>query len=138
MSKKTFTLSDLQNTPAASRNPHLFGSVQSVPQETKSKYRNKKVVFDGIEFDSKKEGNRYLELKGRQLAGEISDLRFQRPYELGVNGEHICTYIADFQYKENGELIVEDVKSKFTRKLPVYRIKNKLMKAIYNIQIKEV
>lgn len=142
--KKTFTLDDLKNTPAASRNPHLFAQnaqVQNVQQENldkKNKYGNKKVVIDGIEFDSKKEGNRYLELKGRQMAGEITDLRFQHEFEFEINGERLCSYLADFTYIENGVLIVEDVKSKATRKLPVYRIKNKLMKAIYNIQIKEV
>jgi hypothetical protein len=30
------------------------------------------------------------------------------------------------------------VKSAFTRKLPVYRIKRKLMKAVYGIEIREV
>ena len=30
---------------------------------TTSKYHSKKVVIDGIEFDSKKEGNRYIQLK---------------------------------------------------------------------------
>jgi hypothetical protein len=146
MSKqRSFTLSDLRNTAAAKLNPHLFGEMGSYmyAKETeevtaKQKYNNKKVVIDGIEFDSKKEGNRYMELKGRQMAGEITDLRFQREYELVVNGEHICTYVADFEYKENGSVVVEDVKSKITRKLPVYRIKNKLMEAIYNIKIKEV
>lgn len=139
---KTFTLADLQNSPAAKRNPHLFAGVSSVAvdklEEKKNKYGNKKVIIDDIEFDSTKESRRYLELRGRQMAGEISDLRFQREYELIVNGEHIASYLADFEYKENGELIVEDVKSKATRKIPVYRIKMKLMMALYNIKIKEM
>lgn len=135
---KAFTLESLKNTPAARLNPYLFEAAQIVPQETKNKYGNKKVEIDGIEFDSIKESRRYLELRGRQMACEISDLRFQRTYELGVNGEHICSYIADFTYKENGQLIIEDVKSKATRKHPVYRIKNKLMQAIYDIEIREV
>lgn len=142
MKNKTFTLSDLQNTAAAKRNPHLFAGISSGTieklEEKKNKYGNKKVIIDDIEFDSTKESRRYLELRGRQMAGEISDLRFQREYELIVNGEHICSYIADFEYKENGEIVVEDVKSKITRKLPVYRMKMKLMKAIHKIKIKEV
>ena len=37
----------------------------------KSKYHNKKVIIDGIKFDSKKEANRYQELKLMQRAGKI-------------------------------------------------------------------
>jgi hypothetical protein len=47
-------------------------------------------------------------------------------------------YIADFTYKDkNGIFIVEDVKSEHTRKLKPYKLKKKLMKIIYNIDIKE-
>lgn len=147
--KKGFTIDDLKKTKVGSINAHLFtGNDKMKPwlpevvadniPEKKSKYGNKKVIFDGIKFDSKKEGNRYLELKGRQMAGEISDLRFQVVYDLEINGFLICSYIADFTYKENALEVVEDVKSKATRKLPVYRIKNKLMQAILGIIIKEV
>lgn len=36
-----------------------------------NKYRNKKVIVDEKEFDSKREGNRYKELKLLERAGEI-------------------------------------------------------------------
>jgi hypothetical protein len=54
-----------------------------------------------------------------------------------VNNQVICTYTADFRYEESGEAIVEDVKSRPTM-TQVYRLKKKLMKAIYDIDIKEV
>ena len=38
--------------------------------------------IDGYTFDSKKEGNHYMELKYRMLAGEIKDLELQKQYEL--------------------------------------------------------
>ena len=41
--------------------------------KNKSKYKNKKVVIDGIVFDSIGEGNRYIYLKGVQQSGKISD-----------------------------------------------------------------
>ena len=47
-----------------------------------NKYRNKKCVLDGIEFDSKKEMRRYSELKLLERAGEISDLKIQVPFLL--------------------------------------------------------
>ena len=40
-----------------------------------TKYKNKKVSVDGIEFDSKLEANRYCELKLLQRANEIKNLR---------------------------------------------------------------
>jgi hypothetical protein len=103
-----------------------------------SKYGNVKTVVDGIEFDSAKEAGRYMVLKYRQGMGEIRNLCTQVEFKLEVNGEKIASYICDFMYEENGKMIVEDVKSKVTRKIAQYRLKKKLMKSIYNIEIKEV
>lgn len=41
------------------------------------KYGNRKIIRDGIEFDSIKECQRYCELKLMQRAGLISDLQTQ-------------------------------------------------------------
>jgi hypothetical protein len=105
----------------------------------KSKYGNKKTEIDGIVFDSIKESGRYIQLRYLKNAGKIKDLMLQVPFELSVNGEKVAYYVADFQYYdvETGQTIVEDVKSSHTRKLPVYRLKKKLMKSIYNITIVE-
>jgi len=102
-----------------------------------SKYGATKTVIDGIRFDSKKEAVRYGQLKLLQRAGHISGLELQKTYRLEINGHLICKYIADFEYLERGVPVVEDVKSAFTRKLPVYSIKRKLMGAIYGIEIRE-
>lgn len=103
-----------------------------------SKYGAKKIELDGRVFHSKKEATRYAELQLMQKANRIADLACQAEFRLTVNNQLICKYYADFIYKQDGELVVEDVKSEPTRKLPAYRIKNKLMKAIYGIEIKEV
>jgi hypothetical protein len=133
-----FTLKDIERLKQEGkiRGVSVAGPNRSEPK--KSKYGNKKVVLDGIEFDSLKESGRYVTLRIRLWAGEIEDLQVHVPFKLEVNGELICTYEADFVYKENGELRVEDVKSKITRRLPVYRLKKKLMKQIHGIEIKEV
>ena len=47
-------------------------------------------------------------------------------------------YVADFQYVENGKLVVEDVKSKITQENPVYRIKKHLMMSVHGIEINEI
>ncbi len=96
------------------------------------------IAADGVTLDSKTEARRYEELKLLERAGEISNLQRQVPYALVVNGIHVCSYIADFRYMRGEALIVEDVKSPRTRKIPAYRIKVKLMQACHNIQIVEV
>ncbi len=45
-------------------------------------------------------------------AKQISNLRFQPPYDLIVNSEKICRYVGDFEYRIDGKVIVEDVKPK--------------------------
>ncbi len=95
-----------------------------------SKYRNTKVEIDGRVFDSKKEANRYLDLREEQRAGTISGLRCQVAFPLTVNGVVVASYVADFAYTRDGREVIEDCKSVVTRKLPVYRLKAKIMAAL--------
>jgi hypothetical protein len=96
-----------------------------------NKYKNIKTFFDGKCFDSKKEQNRYVELKLLQTVGEISNLQTQVRFELvpaqkKSNGktERAVTYIADFVYEQNGRTVVEDTKGFKTKD---YIVKRKLM-----------
>jgi hypothetical protein len=102
-----------------------------------NKYRAVKVKADGLTFDSKAEHRRYCELKLLQAAGEISTLSIHEPFPCHVAGQLICTYEADFVYWAKGasSATVEDVKGV---KTAVYRLKKKLVKAIYGIEITEV
>ena len=100
----------------------------------KSKYHAEKVTIDGIRFDSKKEANRYRQLRIMERAGTISDLQLQVSFVLipkNSNGREI-RYIADFVY---GQQVVEDVKG---FKTAVYKLKRRMMKEIHGIDIKEV
>lgn len=106
-----------------------------------SKYRNKKIIFDGITFDSKKECYRYKKLKILLKTNKIKDLKLQVPYVLIDKSKHgrAIRYIADFVYYNN-ELkkeVVEDVKSNIT-KTPVYKLKKRLMAEKYGITITEI
>lgn len=125
------------------------------------KYNNTKVTCDGHTFDSKKECQRYCELKLLERGKVISDLRLQVKFTLipaqydkdevvklksgkekivrGRCIERECSYIADFVYtlNETGETIVEDAKSPITR-TKEYTIKRKLMLWRYGIVVKEV
>jgi hypothetical protein len=107
-----------------------------------NKYHNKKVRYNGIAFDSKKEARRYSELLLLERAGVITDLQMQVPFVLipsqRINGkvaERECKYIADFVYTENEKKVVEDTKGMKTKD---YIIKRKLMLYVHGIQIKEV
>jgi hypothetical protein len=104
-------------------------------RETTSKMRNVRTTVDGITFASKREANRYAELRLELRASEITDLELQRPFSLDVNGFHVCDYVANFVYGRNGVQIVEDAKGKRT---DVYVIKRALMRAVYGIEIVEV
>lgn len=114
------------------------------------KYGNRKVEIDGVVFDSKREAQRYQELCLLERAGEITDLVCHPRYDFVVNGVRLGFYKADFRYLKQAPSrkgqrgtfvddvpVVEDVKSKPT-KTTTYRLKRKLMKALYGIEIKEV
>lgn len=107
-----------------------------IPQ---SKYQNKKTYFDGILFDSKKEAQRWGELRLMEKAGLIKDLRRQCKFELipPYNGERAVHYIADFVYVdlESKKTIVEDAKGARTKE---FIIKRKLMNYLLHIKVKEV
>ncbi len=102
-----------------------------------SKYHNQKTLYNGIQFDSRKEATRYQELTLLERAGMICNLELQPRYNLVVNGQKLGFYKADFRYKvrATGEVIVEDVKGVRTA---VYMLKKKLVKALYGIEIIEI
>ena len=109
------------------------------------KYHNKKVIIDGIKFDSQKEGNYYLKLKMLEKAGKIRDLRLQVPFVLIETFKvddrtyRKTKYIADFTYfDDKDKLHVIDVKSEATRKDKTYQLKKKLMAWKYGIEIEEI
>jgi len=110
-----------------------------------SKFKNKRVIIDGLTFDSQKEYRRWCELIALAGAGRIRDLQRQVPFHLVaavvLNGRKkpAMKYVADAVYYDlDDALVVEDVKSEATRKLPMYRAKKHMMKAFHDIEIKEV
>lgn len=119
---------------------------------SRSKYKSKKIEVDGLTFDSRKEYYRWCELCQLERVGKITDLQRQVKYILipkqyepstaNKNGtvkrgkmiERECSYMADFVYTENGNVVVEDVKGFRTTD---YKIKRKLMLHVHGIRIKE-
>ena len=125
-----------------------------------SKLGNEKVTRHGMTFDSKREAERYTELRLMEKAGAISDLQTQVRFELipaqyqeVLTGElykrgknkgkpktkKVCIeksvdYVADFVYMQDGKQVVEDTKGYRTEK---YIIKRKLMLWVHGIRVKE-
>lgn len=107
-------------------------------KKAEGKIAHKKVKVGEFVFDSKLEAERYEYLRIMEKAGLITDLRPHPKFELqsafrdseGV-AQRAITYIADFSYTQNGAQIVEDVKSPFTAKDSVFKIKMKMFKRIY-------
>lgn len=112
-----------------------------------NKYHNKKVVVDGQIFDSKKEGERWKELKLLESSGEIEQLERQVKFDLlpkqtGPDGKVIerkVQYVADFIYIRDGEVVVEDVKGyRGGGAYEVFKLKKKMMLYFFGIRVKEI
>lgn len=109
-----------------------------------NKYRAKKTMCFGIQFDSKKEAERYRELRLLEMAGEIKSLQIQVKFPLlpsqkdesGKVIERGVSYVADFTYIDReGYFVVEDTKGVRT---PEYILKRKLMYYFHKIRIREI
>lgn len=122
-----------------------------------NKYRNKKVSFQGEEFDSKRELQRYLVLKDAESKGIIQNLQKQVNFELIPKIEedvviHLkrkdkiqrktvqlpIIYRADFVYEKDGVMVVEDVKISDYLLPKDYILKEKLFRWKYGFSIKRV
>lgn len=143
------------STPLGAAKTSLMKIAQG---KKKNKYNAKKVIIDGIRFDSEKEGKRYVVLKKAQEEGIISDLELQPRYVIlpaikDTRTKHFkrkpdeieeytiqqpVRYTADFRYIKDGKIVVEDVKgSKYTisRDLP---LRLRLMRYFHNIKVRIV
>lgn len=105
-----------------------------------SKYGNKKVEIDGFKFDSKMEGEYYLELLKQKEEGLIIDFKLQPVYVLqeaftkrDIKFQKI-TYKADFEVEyPDGEVVAIDIKGMQT---PLFRLKQKLFENKYTLELR--
>lgn len=132
-----------------------LGCGKHLEQATKGgRYGNvRKPVHDGIQFDSKREFLRYLELKLLEKADEIRELEVHPKFAIIIGGVPVMTnsnqhmkwdkqmaYEADFMYwtvidGKLGRRIIEDVKMQSGHRTGVYKIKRALMRAMgYDIE----
>ncbi len=118
-----------------------------------AKYHNTKVSQDGIQFDSKREHARYVELKLLERAGEIFKLKVHTKTKLVIEGRPVlirskgypngrqASYTDDFRYVEldstrcEATVVVEDVKGMDTYPM---RFKRAVFEAMTGIEVKLV
>lgn len=101
-----------------------------------NKYRAKRTTVDGISFHSKGEAKRYQELLLLERAKEIRGLKRQVKFPLSVEGQLVCTYVADFTYFDirNRIGVVEDFKGVRTAE---YKLKARLFEILHGRPILE-
>jgi hypothetical protein len=87
----------------------------------------------GVRYASKAEAARGSALALLERAGQIANLVRQPRFPLEVNGQLVCTYVADFAYRENDQEVIEDVKGVQTE---TFKIKRKLLKALHGIDVR--
>lgn len=120
----------------------IYPTSGPAPDISRSKYRNQRVMWNGMAFDSQAEYERYQQLLLLLQAKHISNLMRQVSFELApsvvIDGKpkRALRYVADFQYIEvaSGKTIVEDVKGMLTQ---AYIIKRHLMMSVHGITILE-
>lgn len=123
------------HTPHDGASPRGFLPSDRAGTPIPNKYKAKSLKTEDGYFPSQREYKHWCLLKIREKAGEIYGLERQKKFEITHNGVKITSYIADFIYFENGQRVVADSKGFRT---DVYRLKAKLMKAFYNIEIREM
>lgn len=112
-----------------------------IAKPKRPKYGNLRTSVDGKRFDSAAEARQYGELLIREKAGEISGLDCQTRFPLKApNGEVIAVYVADFSFWDHtvGRSRVIDVKGGKATQTPVFKLKQKMMRALLGIEVEVV
>ena len=92
-------------------------------------------------YASKHEAAAAVNYQALARAGKIKDYQEQKRITLvpGDGKLRPVVYVADFYYVDlGGTPHVVDAKSSFTAKLPVYRLKKRLLKLLHGVDIEEV
>lgn len=106
-----------------------------------SRYANvEKPVCDGHKFDSKRELQRYLELKLMLKVKLIKALELQPRIDIVIGGVQVryypsgrkMQYVGDFRYvdMETGETVIEDTKMQSGHRPEIYKFKRALVHAM--------
>ena len=106
-------------------------------KKPKHKYGAIAKEYNGVLYPSTKEADHAIDLDLKIKAKIIKHWERQITYKLVVNGVLVCKYILDFkEYYTDGKTRHVDVKGyKKGQAFAIFQLKQKLMKAIYNIDV---
>lgn len=107
---------------------------------SKNKFNAKKVEYNGRLYDSTKEAKRSFELDALKRAGEIKSIEYQPRFDIIINDKKVCKYFADFRVEyPDGRIEIEDAKGyKKGSAYAIFRLKKKLVKAMFDVDVIEV
>ena len=117
-------------------------AIDSIQAQIKDAIERQEAIGLDVLVHGEAERNDMVEYFGEQLDGyafsqhgwvQSYGSRCVKPPVIYGDGEQS----RDFTYVENGQLVVEDVKSPMTRKLAMYRLKAKWMRIEHGITIRE-
>lgn len=111
----------------------------AMPDTKPSKYLNKPTWVEGVRFASKAEALKWIELRYAERVGTIKNLKRQVRYRLKIGAIEVTKYVSDFEYDDpSGRHHVVDVKGyKNSGAYRTFQIKQRLMKALLNIDVEE-
>ena len=122
-----------------------YATFKEFGKKKTGKVNHETVTINGIKFDSRAEADRYTVLRVMEKTGKISGLECHPRWEIipkqevqGHRNFQAAHYTADFKYYKDGELVVEDVKSTYTREAEDYKLRRKLMMLVHGIYVTEV
>lgn len=103
---------------------------------SRSKFGNKVTEYKGVKYHSKKEAHYAMMLDALIKRGEVLSWQGQVSFPIVIGEAKICTYICDFvvEYSDGRQEVV-DVKG---FKTDIYRLKKKLVEALFDVRIIEV
>ena len=118
-------------------------SISLPVEDTKEEVKKKEEVIEDIKQEENVEDTKD---ESKEEKGVIQNLQMQVVFVLAekvkfkneARAKPALRYLADFVYMQDGQQIVEDVKSKATRTKDTYRIKKHLMMSVHGIEITEV
>jgi hypothetical protein len=104
-----------------------------------NKFYAKKTEYKGNVYDSKKEAEYAMLLDSRVRAREIHGYNRQVPFEAVINGKKCFKYVLDFEILNKDDTITYiDVKGyRKGAAYAMFRLKKKVIDALYNINIEE-
>ena len=111
-------------------------------QKKGNKFGAIKTTYNGVIYDSKKESEYAYKLDLLRKANgndRVIEVERQIKYSVDVEGKHICNYYLDFKVTYPNRVEHVDIKGlKSGASYQIFRLKKKLIEALYKIEIIEI